>query len=129
MLFTEGAEQKDDRGRVPAALRGCEDNTDTQAMARNHLPKELQDSAPVWVGEEKRGEARGTHVAKEDFTYVKKKKICIYIYIYIWDFPGVQWLRIHLPTHGTWVQSLVWGDPTCHRAGKPVSHNYGARVP
>ena len=25
----------------------------------------------------------------------------------------VQWLRIHLPMQGTWVQSLVWEDPTC----------------
>ena len=26
----------------------------------------------------------------------------------------------------TWVQSLVWEDPTCHGATKPVCHNYGA---
>ena len=25
----------------------------------------------------------------------------------------VQWLRIHLPMQRTWVQSLVWEDPTC----------------
>ena len=49
-------------------------------MAQNHLPKKLQDSTPVWVGEEKMGEARGKPEGKEDFSYVKKKK---YIYIYI----------------------------------------------
>ena len=35
-----------------------------------------------------------------------------------------QWLRICLPMQGTWVQSLVWEDPTCRGATKPVSHNY-----
>ena len=32
----------------------------------------------------------------------------------------VQWLRIRLAIQGTWVQSLVWEDPTCCRAAKPV---------
>ena len=27
---------------------------------------------------------------------------------------------------GTWVQSLVWEDPTCHGAPKPMRHNYWA---
>ena len=35
----------------------------------------------------------------------------------------VQWLRIHLPMQGTQVCSLVWEDPTCLGATKPVSHN------
>ena len=30
--------------------------------------------------------------------------------------PMVQWLRIHRLMQGTQVQSLVWEDPTCHRA-------------
>ena len=33
-------------------------------------------------------------------------------------------LRICLPIQGTWVQALAWEDPTCHRATKPVRHNY-----
>ena len=37
-----------------------------------------------------------------------------------------QWLRIHLPMQGTWVQALVQEDPTCRRATKPVRHNYWA---
>ena len=40
------------------------------------------------------------------------------------DFPGGLWLRIYLPMQESWVQSLVWEDPTCHGATKPVCHNY-----
>ena len=35
-----------------------------------------------------------------------------------------QWLRILLPTQGTWVLALVQEDPTCHGATKPTRHNY-----
>ena len=35
----------------------------------------------------------------------------------------VQWLRICLPMQGTRVRALVWEDPTCRGATKPVSHN------
>ena len=35
-----------------------------------------------------------------------------------------QWLRICLPMHGTRVRVLVWEDPTCRGATRPVSHNY-----
>ena len=38
----------------------------------------------------------------------------------------VQWLRIRLPMQGTRVRALVWEDPTCHGATRPVSHNYWA---
>ena len=37
-----------------------------------------------------------------------------------------QWLRICLPMQGTRVRALVWEDPTCRRATRPVSHNYWA---
>ena len=36
----------------------------------------------------------------------------------------VQWLRICLPKQGTWVRSLVQEDSTCHRATKPLCHDY-----
>ena len=36
----------------------------------------------------------------------------------------VQWLSIHLPVQGTWIQSLVPEDPTGCRAVKPMGHNY-----
>ena len=35
-----------------------------------------------------------------------------------------QWLRIRLPMQGTRVQALVWEDPTCRGATKPMRHNY-----
>ena len=38
----------------------------------------------------------------------------------------VQWLRICLPMQGTRVRALVWQDPTCRGATRPVSHNYWA---
>ena len=41
-----------------------------------------------------------------------------------WASLVAQWLRICLPMQGTRVRALVWEDPTCHRAARPVSHNY-----
>ena len=38
----------------------------------------------------------------------------------------VQWLRVCLPMQGTRVRALVWEDPTCRGAIRPVSHNYWA---
>ena len=40
-----------------------------------------------------------------------------------------QWITIHLPIQGTWVQSSIWEDPTCLRATKPLCHNYWACAP
>ena len=42
------------------------------------------------------------------------------------DFPGGAVVRNlpPLPMQGTRVQVLVWEDPTCHRATKPVHHNW-----
>ena len=37
-----------------------------------------------------------------------------------------QRLRICLPMQGTRVRALVWEDPTCRGATKPVCHNYWA---
>ena len=37
---------------------------------------------------------------------------------------AAQWLRICLPMQGTRVRALVWEDPTCRGATRPVSHNY-----
>ena len=36
----------------------------------------------------------------------------------------VQWLIILLLMQGTWVQPLVWEDPTCLGATKAMCHNY-----
>ena len=38
----------------------------------------------------------------------------------------VQWLRVCLPMKETRVRVLIWEDPTCRGATKPVRHNYGA---
>ena len=35
-----------------------------------------------------------------------------------------QWLRICLPMQGTRVRALVWEDPTCRGATRPLSYNY-----
>ena len=39
-----------------------------------------------------------------------------------------QCLRICLPMQGTRFRDLVWEDPTCRGATRPVSHNYWACV-
>ena len=39
---------------------------------------------------------------------------------------GAQWIRIPLPRQGKQVRTLVWEDPTCRRATKPMHHNYWA---
>ena len=41
----------------------------------------------------------------------------------------VQWLRVRLSVQGTWVQSLVWEDPTRCQETRPVYHNYWAPRP
>ena len=43
------------------------------------------------------------------------------------DFLVAHGLRIHLPMQGTWAPSLVWEDPTCHRATKPVCQQFNPR--
>ena len=35
-----------------------------------------------------------------------------------------QWLRICLLVQETRVRALVWEDPTCRRAMRPMGHNY-----
>ncbi|KAJ8791248.1 hypothetical protein J1605_020688 [Eschrichtius robustus] len=40
-----------------------------------------------------------------------------------WASLVAQWLRICLPMQGTRVRALVWEDPTCRGAIRPVSHN------
>ena len=39
---------------------------------------------------------------------------------------AAQWLRVCLPMQGTRVRALVWEDPTCRGATRPVSHSYWA---
>ena len=37
---------------------------------------------------------------------------------------AAEWWRVRLPIQETWVQPLLWEDPTGHGATKPVSHSY-----
>ena len=39
-------------------------------------------------------------------------------------FPGGAVVKNPLPMQGSRVRALVQEDPTCHRATKPVRHNY-----
>ena len=42
--------------------------------------------------------------------------------MWYWASLVAQWLRICLPMQGTRVRALVWEDPTCRGATRPVSH-------
>ena len=44
------------------------------------------------------------------------------------DFPGGPLWQIHQPVQRTWVWPLVWEDPTCWRATKPMFHKYWAHI-
>ena len=65
---------------------------------------------------------------KKPIAKINKTKTWFFEKINKIDKPGtslvVQRLRIRLPMQGTRVQALVWEDLTCHRATKPVRHNY-----
>ena len=41
-----------------------------------------------------------------------------------WASLVAQWLGVCLLVQGTRVRALVWEDPTCCGATRPVSHNY-----
>ena len=41
-------------------------------------------------------------------------------------FPGGAVVKNCLPMEGTWVWDMVWEEPTCRGATKPVRHNYWA---
>ena len=43
-----------------------------------------------------------------------------------WASLVTQWLRVCLPMQGTWVRALVWEDPTCRGATRPMCHKYWA---
>ena len=45
------------------------------------------------------------------------------------DFPGGAVVKNPPANAGDMVRSLVWEDPTCRGATKPMSHNYWAHVP
>ena len=65
----------------------------------------------ILTGNDKKANKR--HLATDKF----KNKI-------LGAYQVAQWLRVCLPIQGTWVRALVWKDPTCHGATKPMHHNY-----
>ena len=67
------------------------------------------------------------HCRKQRYVYVITSPMKICRFRSILGTPLVaQWLRIRLPVQGTRVRALVWEDPTCRGATKPVCHNYWA---
>ena len=58
---------------------------------------------------------RDTNSSPKEFCYLKSNHRASLV---------AKWLRIRLPVQGTRVRALVREDPTCHRATKPVHHNY-----
>ena len=55
---------------------------------------------------------------------INKHGICLHLKKKMGASLVAQWLRIRLPMQGTRVRALVWEDPTCHGATRPVSHKY-----
>ncbi|KAJ8785232.1 hypothetical protein J1605_007451 [Eschrichtius robustus] len=72
------------------------------------------------------GIQRGTHTTEETTTGLPKdlENACDNPNAIDTKYDERKRLRIHLPMQGTRVQALVWEDPTCRGATKPVSHNY-----
>ena len=67
---------------------------------------------------------------RKNIIYIHIHVSC-YIYIEILSIKNIggaslvaQWLRICRPMQGTQARALVWEDPTCRGATKPVRHNY-----
>ena len=60
------------------------------------------------------------------FRTISKNPVIYYFKINFSASLVVQWLRMCLPMQRTCVGSLLWEDPTCCRASKPVHHNYCA---
>ena len=59
------------------------------------------------------------------FKWLSPSRLHIQRYMF-WASLVAQWLRICLLMRGTRVRALVWEDPTCCGATRPVSHNYWA---
>ena len=102
-----------------------------------------------WTEELGRLQSLGPQRAGHDFTFtfmvdllcciissVQQSDMVIYILSFltlkqrVWETSLVaQWIRVCLPTQGTWVQSLAREDPTCLGVTNPMCHNYWAWVP
>ena len=84
--------------------------------ARCHEPPSLPSPGSVWKKWENKA-WRTLHLIEWIFFAIKNAQ---------GDSLVVQWLRVCLPMQGTRARALVWEDPTCRGATRPVSHNYWA---
>ena len=66
-----------------------------------------------------------TH-SKEVYYFVLGRSTWLYLKKCFGTLLVAQWLRICLPMQATRVRALLWEDPTCCGATKPVRHNYWA---
>ena len=72
-----------------------------------------------WVGSFSRTNAKAAQQTPNFFLFFNPNSEIIFRASLV-----AQWLRICLPMQGTRVRALVWEDPTCRGATRPVSHNY-----
>ena len=81
----------------------------SQTRARTHVP---------CIGRQTLNHCATREALTSFLLYQKSKLLCLGTSLV------AQWLRIRLPMQGTRVRSLVWEDPTCRGATKPMRHNY-----
>ena len=89
-----------------------------------NIAREMVEATLKW--REKRVSGRREDVSKKSGMRTQKIICCHFSLVKreAWASLVVQWLRICLPMQGTRVRTLVWEDPTCRGATRPVSHNY-----
>ena len=107
--------------------------TDVQATWTQLLPKESQPREQNAMGNAERARKLLTNIFR-----VQSPWLFHWNYVHMWlcisDFKEspegaslvAQWLRICLLMQGTRVRALVWEDPTCCGATRPVNRNYWA---
>ena len=89
----------------------------------------LQQSTPAWnFKTDNFQKASKKHTAGGNIKWYNhfRKQFGSFFKSQTWASLVAQWLRICLPIQGTRVRALIWEDPTCRGATKPVSHNYWA---
>ena len=109
----------------PTVNCACEGSR-LRAPYENLMPDDLRWS---WGGDASTGERLQIQIIISREVWLhrahNKSTACRFISKpYQWASLVAQWLRICLPMQGTRVRALVWEDPTCRGATRPMSHNY-----
>ena len=90
----------------------------TIKLLEKNIRRKLQDIVLIFgkdfLNMTPKAQAIKEKIDKVDFIKIKN----------FWASLVAQWLRICLPMQGTRVRALVWEDPTCRGATKPVRHNH-----